>query len=152
MRRQAGATLIELVISIVIISLSLSAVMMLVANSTRSSADPMVRAQATSIANAYLEEILSQALLDPGGGDLGTAEPGETRATFDDVTDYNGLNDNAGAVDQHGTPIAGLQGYNVAVVVNSTTLSGNPARRIQVTVSYDGDPDFSLSLATYRLN
>lgn len=58
--RQRGATIIELVITITIISISLTSVMMVIANTTRASADPMIRTQALSIANAYLEEILAQ--------------------------------------------------------------------------------------------
>ena len=152
MRGQWGATLIELVVSIVIISIAVTGVMMVVANTTRNSADPMIRSQAISIANAYLEEILSQSLLDPAGTDLYGPEAGESRAVFDDVTDYNGLNDTAGAVDQHGIAIVGLEGYNVAVAVAPATLASNPANRILVTVTYDGLPDFSLSLTSYRLN
>jgi MSHA pilin protein MshD len=151
-RAQKGATLIELVVSMVIISVVVTGVMMVVSNTTRNSADPMIRSQALSIADAYLQEIVSQAMTDPAGSDVFGPEAGESRATFDDVTDYNGLADNAGAVDQNGNPIAGLEGYNVDVAISATTLNGDPANRILVTVTYDGDPDFSLSLSSYRLN
>lgn len=152
LRGQLGATLIEMLVSIVIISIAVVGVMMVVSNTTRSSADPMIRSQAISIADAYLQEILSQAISDPAGSDVSGPEAGESRATFDDVTDYNGLADNAGAVDQNGNPIAGLEGYNVGVVVSAATLNSDPANHIVVTVSYDGDPDFSLSISSYRLN
>ena len=46
--RQGGATLIEMVVSIVIISISLTAVMMVITQVARNSADPMVRTQATA--------------------------------------------------------------------------------------------------------
>jgi len=151
-RTQVGATLIELVVSIVIISISVTGVMMLVANVSRASADPMIRVQATAIARAYMEEILAQSLNDPDGGETGTAESGETRATYDDVSDYHGLADTSGAVDQNGSPIAGLSGYNVMVSVASATLGGQPAKRVAIQVGYDGDADFSLALSSYRMN
>lgn len=150
--RQAGATLVELVISVVIISISVTGVMMVVAETTRTSADPMIRTQATAIAQAYMEEILAQSLDDPDGAETGGAEAGESRATYDDVSDYNGLADSSGAIDQSGNPIAGLGAYNVTVAVTSTTLGGHPAKRIAIDVTFDGDVDFSLPLASYRLN
>lgn len=148
---QRGATLIELVVSIVIISITVTAVMMVIVRTSGSSADPMLRAQATSIAQAYLEEILVQSLDDPEGGETGGAEAGETRATFDDVSDYNGLSDSSGAVDQNGAPLPALTAYNVSVSVSAATLGGHPAKRILVVVTFDGDARFSLSLSAYRL-
>ena len=152
MQRQHGATLIELVVSIVIISVTLSSVMMLIVRTSASSADPLLRTQAIAIAESYMEEILTQPLTDPSGGDTGGPETGEVRATFDDVTDYPGLSDTGGAADQTGSAIAGLEGYNVAVNVTSTALNGAPARRIEVVVTYDGEAGFAFPLAAYRMN
>lgn len=151
-RRQIGATLIEMIVSIVIISTSVSGVMLVITEIGRHSADPMIRTQATSIAQAYMDEILVQPLTDPDGGETGGAEAGETRATFDDVADYHGLADTAGAVDQTGTAITGLEGYNVDVSVSDATIGGYPAKRIRVNVGFDGDVSFSLPLVSYRLN
>ena len=150
--RQLGATLIEMVVSIVIMSISLTAVMMVITQVARNSADPMLRTQATAIAQAYMDEILTQPLNDPDGGETGAAESGETRATYDDVSDYHGLADNAGARDQTGTPIAGLEGYNISVAVSATTLGGYPAKRIAIDVGFDGDAAFSLPVAAIRMN
>ena len=149
---QAGATLIELIVSIVILSVATVGIMMVITNTTTSSANPMIRAQGTAILQAYMEEILSQPLTDPAGGDTNGAEAGETRGTYDDVTDYNGLADNTGARDQSGNLISGLEGYNVTVAVTDTTLNGSNAKRILVTVTYDGDAGFSIPVAAYRLN
>lgn len=152
MRGQEGATLVELVISIVIISISVTGIMMVIANVSRSSADPMIRVQAMMIAQAYMEEILAQPLVDPSGVDTGGPETGETRASYDDLTDYNGLNDNTGARDQSGNLIAGLSAYNVSVSVADATLSGDPAKHVSIRVTYDGDVDFNMPLSSYRLN
>lgn len=150
--RQTGATLVEMVISVVIISVSVTAIMMVVTQVARSSADPMVRTQATAIAQAYMDEILVQALDDPDGGEVGAAEAGETRATYDDVSDYHGLADTSGVRAQTGTSIAGLEGYNVNVSVTAATVGGYPAKRILVRVGFDGDPDLSIPLVAYRMN
>lgn len=149
---QRGTTLIELVVSIVILSISAVGIMMVITQTTLNSANPMVRAQATAIAQAYMEEILAQPLTDPAGSDTGGPESGESRANYDDVTDYNGLNDTNGARNQTTALIAGLEGYNISVAVTAATLNGSPARRVRVTVTYDGDPDFTLPMTAYRLN
>jgi MSHA pilin protein MshD len=149
---QQGTTLVELIVSIVILAISAVGIMMVITQTTINSANPMIRAQATAIAQAYMEEILSQPLTDPAGGDTGSAESGETRANYDDVTDYNNLNDITGAKSQTGALIAGLEGYNIAVSVAAATLNGSPARRIRVTVTYDGNPGFNLPVTAYRLN
>ncbi len=151
-RRQTGTTLVELVVAMVIISIVATSAMMLIMRTAGSSADPLIRIQAIAIAESYMEEILAQALLDPSGGDTGGPEAGEVRATYDDVTDYHGLADNNGAFDQAGNAIAELAGYNVAVSVSNATLNGGAAKRIAVTVSYDGDADFTFPLTAYRLN
>jgi len=151
-KRQHGATLIEMVISIVIISVSVTAVMMIITQVGRSSADPMIRTQATAIAQAYMDEILVQALNDPDGGESGGAEAGETRANFDDVSDYHGLADTGGARDQMGAAIVGLGGYNVNVTVTAATIGGYPAKRVLVQVGYDGDPNLVVPIVAYRMN
>jgi len=145
---QQGATLVELIISIVVLSVSTVGIMMLITQTTLNSANPMIRAQATAIAQAYMEEILSRRF--PSAGDNGP-ETGETRSTYDDVADYNGLSDTSGAKNQNGTVISGLEGYNVAVSVTSTALNGTAARRIRVTVTYDGMAQFSLPVTAYRM-
>lgn len=127
----AGATLIELIVSIVVIGVGLAGILVVIDRNTRASADPLLQHQAIAIAEAYLEEILTRPFSDPGG-------PGpETRATYDNVSDYNGLND-AGARDQNDNPIPGLEQYNVAVAVTAQALNTVPAAEswlIQVTVT-----------------
>lgn len=148
---QTGATMVELIVSIVIISISVSGVLMLVANTAGTSAGAMVRAQAQAIAASYMDEILAQDLVDPSGSDIGSAELGESRGSYDDVNDYDGINDTAGAVDQSGSAISGLEGYNVAVAVIDSTVNGDAAKKITVTVSYDGIVGFTLPISAYRL-
>lgn len=142
-RGQRGATLIELVISIVVIAIAASAVLGVLSRTVSRSADAMVLAQGVAIAEAYLEEISLKAFADPDGAD------GETlRPDFDDVDDYDGLDD-AGARNQLGTPLAALSEYRVTVsVAPSAALAGVPAaaaRRIDVRVTHPGNVAVALT-------
>lgn len=142
-RLQDGATLVELLVSIVIVSIAASTILGVIAMTTAGSADPMIRHQAAAIAEAYLEEVLLKPLTDPNGID------GEgARADFDDLDDYDGLSD-AGARDQFGNPIAGLDAYNVAISVTpSAALAAVPAAdamRVDITVTHASDVNFVLS-------
>ena len=148
-RGERGATLIELVISIVVIAIAASAVLGLLSRTVGRSADAMVMSQAVAIAEAYLEEISLKAYVDPDGVD------GETlRPAFDDVDDYHGLVDN-GARDQFGTALAALAQYTVTVTVAaSTALAGVPgadAERIDVRVTYPGNGTVALTGYKTRL-
>lgn len=141
--RQRGVTLVELLVSIVIVSIAASTVLGVISMTTAGSADPMIRHQAAAIAEAYLEEILLKPIDDPDGVDGEAA-----RADFDDLDDYDGLAD-AGARDQFGAPIAGLADYSIAVAVGSSAalpgVPGADASRIDVVVSHASDVNFVLS-------
>jgi MSHA pilin protein MshD len=115
------------------------------------SADPMIDQQAISIAQAYLEEILLKPYSDPDGGETGSCEEA-SRVQYDDVADYDCVNDTAGALDQFGNSLAGLGAYNVAVSVTATNI-GAPAvaaRRIDVTVTHDAYSSLNMTLTGYR--
>lgn len=147
--KQSGVTLIELIISIVIVTIAVGAILGTLSTTAASSADPMLRHQAVAIAEAYLEEILLKPFADPDGID------GEAvRAAFDDVDDYNGLAD-SGARDQFGNPIANLGEYNISVtVVSSSALPSVPAAdtlRVDVNVVWRNDINFTVSGYRTRL-
>ncbi len=143
MRRQGGTTLIELVISIVIISIAASAVLMAVSMTVGRSADPMLRHQAVAIAEAYLEEIFLKPFDDPDGVD-GEA----SRVLYDDVNDYHGLTD-VGARDQFDAALAGLGDYTVAVTVATSgalpSIAATDLYLISVTVTRATDISFTVS-------
>lgn len=141
--RQHGVTLVELLVSIVIVAIAASTILGVLSMTAAASADPMIRHQAASIAESYLEEILLKPFDDPDGVD------GEgARADFDDLDDYNGLVD-AGARDQFGNALAGLGAYNVAVSI--TPSAGLPpvpmadAWRVDVVVSHASNVNYALS-------
>jgi len=147
--KQLGVTLVELLVSIVIVSIAASGVLGVLSMTTAASADPMIRHQAAAIAEAYLEEIMLKPVIDPDGVDGEAA-----RADFDDLDDYDGMVD-VGARDQFGTPIAGLGNYGVGVSVSpSSALPSVPAAdalRVDVVVSHGTDINFVLSGYRTRL-
>ena len=130
-RHQAGFTLIELVVAIVLIASAAATIVGVTSAVSVRSADAMLELQAANIADAYLREILAKPFADPdAGGEI-------VRSTFDDIDDYNMLNDN-GAQDQFGNAIAGMEQYQVNVAVTATALGVIPAaqaRLITVTVT-----------------
>lgn len=140
--RQAGVTLVELVLSMVIISISLVGVLTVMNFTVSHSADPVVQHQAVAIAESYLEEILLQNY--SGGASSG-------RANYDDVDDYKDLTD-SGAHDQQGNAIPGLSQYAVSVTVSAPTTLPDGVSAKQITVSVSGPGVSSLSLVGYRAN
>lgn len=148
MKRQRAMTLVELVITIVIVGIAAAALYSAMAAITGRSADPMLRQQSLAIAEAYLEEILLQPFLDPSNAVC--PAPPANRASYDNVCDYNGLNDN-GARDARGQAISALANYRVQVSVNAQAwdvLSAANVLYVLVTVT---DPaGQQLQLGSYR--
>ena len=130
---QRGMTLIELVIAIVIIGIASAALYSAMAAISGRSADPMLRQQSLAIAEAYLEEIQLRAFLDPATLLACQAIPA-SRAAFDDVCDYRGLDDQ-GVRDASGAAQAALAGYRVQVAVQPLTWNGQQALQVDVTVT-----------------
>jgi len=136
--RARGFTLIESVIALVVLAAAAAGVLLVFAEATARSADPMIRAQAQSIAMGYMDEILLQAYADPETGATGATEEGN-RSDYDDVWDYDGISDSP-PMDRTGNSIAALGDYAVSVAVTG----GAPAV-ITVTVSHvTGKVDFAL--------
>lgn len=140
--RQRGLTLIEVVISITVVSLAGMAVLGVLAYLSSSSGAMLPDAQARSVADLYLAEALARPFNDPDGVD-GEA----TRALFDDVDDYHGIDD-ASAVDFAGSP-AGPFRVRVSVVPGALgALPAADVRRVDVRVDL---PDGRFVLASgYR--
>ena len=83
--RCRGATLVELIVTIVVIAAAVFGAIALTSATATRSADTMVEVQAVVIGEAYLNEILQK----PFGSDCGPC----TRLQMDKVGDYNGLVD-----------------------------------------------------------
>lgn len=152
-RQRRGFTLIELVISIVVIGIALSGTLLVIDTVTAHSADPMVQQQALAIAEAHLEEISLRAYLDPDDGTL-CPTPEASRDLYDNVCDYDGLDD-TGPRDQDGNAVAGLDAYRVRVSIDPAatlgSLSGSgDVLRVDVRVTHPAGTDVTLS--GYRTN
>lgn len=166
-RRVTGMTLIEVIMFIVIVSVGLMGVLSVFNIAAKSSADPMVRKQAITLAEQMLEEILlkdyENDAADPGNASstLGcTANTAPSSAAclpndplrrqfYNDVDDYKTWNQ-TGIKDITGTAaIAGLENYTVAVAVATSSDLGAavPAKKVTVAVSGRGE---TITLSGYR--
>lgn len=163
--KQGGVTLIELVITIVILGIALGALVSALSTGISQSATPMWEGKALEISQAYLDEILAMSFDDAtpvGGGEvLGAANPctisneGQSRAQFDDVDDYHGLSDSPPSLIETSIDMSSYNNYRVEVAVacagTELGYSNNRfAKRIQVTVTVPGGE--SRTVAVYKGN
>ena len=150
MRRQSAFTLIEIIVTIIVIGIAATALLSVFTSLVRGSADPVIQQQATTIAEAYMEEIMLRAFEDPQGGETGTDEGEPGRAEYDDVQDYASLATGP-AADQFGNPIAALAAYTVAVTISNQDLNGiAPADSLRIDVSVSHPAVDPILLSTYR--
>jgi len=175
-RAQAGLSLIEVVVFIVVLGIAFVGMLILFNRVTSASVDPVVRKQALAIAASLLEEVELHAFTycDPddanvytanSAGDCSTveaigAEAGETRYAsprFDNVNDYHGFSmAGAGILSADGQPIAGLTGYSVSVTVANISPGELPSvadvnDALRITVAVSAPTGVNVSLQGYRL-
>lgn len=130
--RDAGVTLIELIVALVIVGAALAGMVAVFASTTRASVDPVVVQQMQAIADNMMEEIL---LKPYAAGPNPGARANGARIGYDDVRDYDGYG-TTGIQDVEGNAIAGLERYRVAVAVAAVQLTGMPANgALQITVT-----------------
>ncbi len=157
-----GFTLIETIIGIVVLAISFSVISTLIFPAVEQSADQVHQIRAAELAQSMLNEIQAKAFderSDKAGGrdrcgedqdDSGAidsgekcsttlgAEPGETRATYDDVDDYDDID--------HGQNIKDSLGLGIGVGDLYTGYS------IDVEVCNDGDYNGVCSTGTSDLS
>ena len=160
-RIQKGATLVELVITIVIISVAIAGVVGAFALISGRSADPLNQTRAVALAQIYMDEILSRRYDEntPVGGF--PREPGCTinteegsRADYDDVDDYNEITD-AVPENAEGTGLAAdYAGFQVSVAIecagDEIGLAADEAKRIDLTITDPSGQGYDFS--AYRAN
>ncbi len=162
-----GVTLVEVIMFIVIVGVAAGGILMVFANTSRASADPLIRKQALAIAESLMEELRQMpfTFCDPDDANASTAtgafvgvngcaatveamgsEAGETRyaplTPFDNVNDYNGFAMAGGILDITGATIAGLGAYSAAVAVTPLVfgpIAATDAQQITVTVTGPGN-------------
>lgn len=135
MRAEAGFSLVEALVAMVIIGVALAGVVSVFSQASKGSNDPVVRKQMLALA----EELLEEAQLKPYATAFNTTS-GCARDTFNDVTDYNTYATTNKVCDLEGTSIASLSGYSVAMTVAVSTLAGvTETKQITVTVTRGND-------------
>lgn len=145
-----GFTLVELILSAVIISIALTGTISVLNRVVFSSVDPMLQQQAITIANSYLEEIMTKRF----PGVLPCPAPSGPRSEYSSICDYDGLVNN-GVINQFGSSVSGLDSYTINVSVNTTSgfaglIAGVDVVRVDVTVS---NPNIvNTTLSSYRAN
>jgi MSHA pilin protein MshD len=152
-RRNAGVTLVELIVALVIMGVALAGMVAVYTATTRSSTDPVIVQQMQAIADNMMEEILMKPFaVTPGPG---------PRINFNDVRDYDKYDSGTqGVTDVEGNVIAGLERYRVQVtVVTSGGLPNVPAAdALLVTVTVTdmrqdpNDPNAKITLTGWRTN
>jgi len=150
--RSGGFSLIEVILTIIILAVGIAGLLGLFAATTQQSADPLIRKQALAVAESLLAEIQLRNFTNPSGGFAGAATQAN-RPLFDDIGDYHGFA-SSGVYTIDGAAVAGLGSYNVAVSVAGAALgpagfviAPGSASLITVTVNYPGG---SVSLSGYR--
>lgn len=158
---QGGATLVELVITIVIISVAIAGVVGAFSLIAGRSADPLNQTRAVQLAQLYMDEIISRKYdnATPQGGvprysgscNIGP-EGSETRSSFNDVDDYQGTSDSPPRSAE--ATLTGYPGFTVDVSVScaggEVGLPSSQAKRIDLTVTAPGSQVFVFS--AYRAN
>jgi MSHA pilin protein MshD len=147
-RRQAGVTMIELIMFMVIVAIALAGIVAVMRMTTAASADPLRRKQALMLAEGLLAEVRQAqfSFCDPTSGDEDSAassaacavpenwgnETADTLRPFDNINDYVGaadtaqaaFNDAAGRLtDAAGNPID-VNGYAVTLTITPDRLNG----------------------------
>jgi MSHA pilin protein MshD len=161
---------------IVIVGIAAGGILMVFANTTRASADPLIRKQALAIAESLLEEIrlMPFTFCDPDDANASTAtgafvgaggcaaavealgpEAGETRyaalTPYDNVNDYNGFAMAGGILDITGATIAGLGSYSASIAVTPLAFGGIAATEAQqITVTVTGPGNIAVTLDGIR--
>lgn len=161
-RRVRGVTLVELVMTIVIIGIAITGVVGAFATLSGRSADPLNQTRAVALAQLYADEILSRAYDDntPPGGvprqngcTLGAEE--SDRADYDDADDYGGIvgAEPENALGQALDPDA-YGGFRVTVQVRcagaEVGLPADDAKRVDLVIRDPSGNDYRFTF--YRAN
>lgn len=169
---QAGFTLVELIIFIVVVGISAVSILSVYRITAKNSVEPILRKQAQSIASSLLSEILSHAYThcDPSDDNAEVAtrveecatlpealgpEPGESRFVapqFNNVNDYHGYTMNP-VVSVSNTPLPRLKDFRASVSITPVGAvifslpSNDDVLQINVTVT---GPGISITETGYR--
>lgn len=143
---QRGFTLIELIITIVVLSAGLSGILLVYTNTVLRSADPLLQQQALAIAEGYMEEIQGK-ICQPGRQSSGNPP----RGAWQFADDFNSLEQPPTQID--GTALNQLSDYRVRVSVTAAAF-GPVGQQINgcsvnVLVSNQRVSDINVSLTNF---
>lgn len=152
---QRGISLIELIMFIVIVSVSLAGILLVMNQVTAHSADPLIRKQALAVAESMLEEIKLQDL--SGVACAGTLGNNSARSGVSSVWDYCNYTTTGGILEfSDNTPVQGLNGYNIqnVAVAQISSLGGTAITAgsgVEITVTVADPMGATISATGYRL-
>lgn len=147
---QRGITLIELVLTIVIVGVAVAGVVGAFSLMTGRSADPLLQSRATALGQLYLDEVIARSYDDStpvGGGYVDNVDCSPSAGDHDDRDRFETINDfHTGANNPQEPFLASstedlYSGYQVTVEVTcagdelSDISSNEDAKRIDVTVT-----------------
>jgi MSHA pilin protein MshD len=174
-----GFTLIEIIVTIVFISIAMVGVLTAYTQAMKTSSDPLQQIRAVELGQAYIDEIINKKFDEksaqggiPRCGSTDTGQVActtsgnfgpdlhpitgvtETRAIFNDVDDFTGI-DETPPKDPLGVDRFGYDSYRaqISVVHAGTELTGLnnvDAKRIDIIITTPKGDDFSFS--AYRVN
>lgn len=165
MHPQRGATLVELVMAIVIISVAIAGVVGAFSLIAGRSADPLNQTRAVALAQRYMDEILARPFDEAapagqryGGGCRKTVDTSRDRDAYRDVDDFDAIDGETPSeywLVSSG-PVDGYEQFavtvNVDCVVNPSSELGASveAKRVEVLISDPSDNQYVFS--AYRVN
>ncbi len=154
-RDERGFTLVDLILVIIIVAIAIPPMLTLFIQAVSGSTFGVTVSRANALASTLREEIQSKKWDEsapPPSLILGP-ETGESRATYDDVDDFDGL-DESPPRDSQGAILAGFTGFRQQVSVcyvadtDFDTCIGGPTMYKQVTVTVTGPEGRTTQLAT----
>ena len=171
-RRASGFSLVEAVATILVLGIALTAVVQTLSFAFRKQSDGLWQSRTVALAEAYFEEMAAKRFDEASGvGGIPACAPtaipcsalgpdaGETRTDFDDVDDFDGL-DESPPVDATGTTRTGYDGFRVqisvayldAAQVGTLGLDDvTDAKRVDITVTPPGGGS-ALTFRSVRAN
>lgn len=157
--KSAGFTLVELIITMAVISVAVLGITYALSFAFSHQSDGIWQAKSVALAESYLEEIMSRRFdeMTPSGGvppcslattacSVALGSDGESRSNFDDVDDFNGVDDQP-PLDAQGLPRSEYSSFRVEVSVAYASAAqvaslglDNPrdAKLVTVTVTPPG--------------
>jgi MSHA pilin protein MshD len=177
---QRGVTLIELVVTIVILGISLVAVSFAISGGILQSTNTLFEVRAVALGQSYLDEILSKKfdersrnsgvppcknpLVMPTlsgrkcANPLIVEEAASGRSAFDDVDDYNGLDEGFGSLtgdplrDAIGNPRTNYDNFRVRVSVRLIDTSSATSELFSGTAAPKPDDAYDAKLITVTVS